>query len=276
MKKLLWKITPKKHLSRLVGKFARHSWSRGLIPLYIKAYRIDLEPIKKSVDQFENLLDFFIREYKPEARPLVADPQIIVSPVDGKISQAGSIEKDMLLQAKGVNYSLMELLANRMEHIERYIGGKFITIYLSPRDYHRIHMPITGAIEEFTYIPGELYPVNEWGVQFIPGLFARNERLITYIRTDNGGEVALIKVGATNVGSIRVEYDDQISTNKKGIGITHKCYSNPHKLHKGEELGRFEFGSTIILLFEPNQVDWVISPIPGTVVQMGQALARRK
>ncbi|SFJ00024.1 archaetidylserine decarboxylase [Thermoflavimicrobium dichotomicum] len=272
--RLFWRGLPKKLLSQLVGSLARKPFSRRLIPLYIKHFQIDMTPVKKPIDQFENLLDFFVREYHPEARPIDQDPHLVVSPVDGKISQIGTIEQGTLLQAKGITYSLHQLLGENESYTKKFTGGKFVTIYLSPKDYHRIHMPVEGKIKELTYIPGHLYPVNEWGVKLIPGLFAINERLISYIKTD-WGDIALIKVGATNVGSIKVTFDEQVVTNpRKKKTFEHKVYETPHSLLKGEELGRFEFGSTVILLFEPDSIEWEISPEPGTRVYMGQALAR--
>jgi phosphatidylserine decarboxylase len=209
----------------------------------------------------------------PEARPIEGDESVVVSPVDGTVSQGGKIEAGTLIQAKGVTYSLDQLLSYQRAFVEKFDGGEFVTIYLSPRDYHRIHMPINGQIEASTYIPGELYPVNKTGVKRIPELFAINERVITYIRT-SFGHMALIKVGATNVGSIKVVYDESIVTNPdKKLMRTHKEYQPPSSLAKGEEIGRFEFGSTVILLFEPGQIDWIIPLIPGTKVKMGQAIA---
>lgn len=270
---LLWSCIPKKGLSRLTGRFARHRFSKYLIPYYIKYYKIDLTPVKRSIDEFEHLLDFFTREYRAEARPIDPSPFTIISPVDGVISQMGEIHDRSLLQVKGSSYTLDELLCNNQKHIDKFVNGRFITIYLSPSDYHRIHMPITGQIEEVTHISGELYPVNKSGVQFVPRLFVRNERLISYIKTEFG-EICLIKVGATNVGSIKVNYDSELYTNRwYGKKVIHKQYQPPHQLEKGTELARFEFGSTIILLFQPNQIEWVVEEKPNTRVQMGQALA---
>ncbi|RAL25724.1 archaetidylserine decarboxylase [Thermoflavimicrobium daqui] len=269
-----WKGLPKRALSRLIGTFAQTRLSRRMIPFYIKHFQIDLSPVKKPVDQFENLLDFFIREYRPEARPIDLNADIVVSPVDGVVRQIGDIHQGLLLQAKGISYSLHRLLAENDQKTHKFTGGKFVTIYLSPRDYHRIHMPFEGVIKELAYIPGDLYPVNDLGTKLFPGLLALNERVISYIQTELG-EIALIKVGATNVGSIKVSFDEQIVTNPRSKkGLEHKVYEQAHQLAKGEEMGRFEFGSTVILLFEPNQIDWLIEAKEGTQVQMGQPLAR--
>lgn len=271
--KIFWRWIPKKFLSRMMGKIARHRLSKHLIPYYIKFFKIDLRPVKRSIDEFEHLLDFFTREYRTEARPIDNRPSTVISPVDGVISQIGKINNRSLLQVKGMMYTLDELLCGQEEQINKYVDGNFVTIYLSPKDYHRVHMPVSGKIGNITQVPGELYPVNKSGVQLIPRLFAQNERLISYIQTEFG-EICLIKVGATNVGSIKVVYDNEICTNRKNNKkVIHKQYQPAFQFKKGTELGRFEFGSTIILLFEPNQIKWLIEAKPDTRVQMGQALA---
>jgi phosphatidylserine decarboxylase len=270
---IFWRCLPKKTLSRLMGRFARHPVSRHLIPSYIRFFDIDLESVRKPVHEFQNLLDFFVRELAPEARPIAPGDRVIVSPVDGTISQGGEIKKGILIQAKGVFYSLDQLLSRHPSFVKKLEGGQYLTIYLSPRDYHRIHMPVQGTIRECSYIPGELYPVNEMGVKLIPNLFTINERVVSYIQTPFGW-MALVKVGATNVGSIKVEYDKNIATNlAQKTAAVHKCYESPHTLAKGAELGRFEFGSTVILLFEPGSIKWTISLEPGTKLKMGQAIA---
>lgn len=273
MKKLLWDILPKKSVSRISGKLARHSMSKKLIPFYIRLYNIDLTPVKKDVNEFNSLLDFFVRELDPAERPIHEDA--VVSPVDGTIVEIGTIDKGTLIQAKGIQYSLASLLGNDEKYIKAFNGGKFVTLYLSPRDYHRIHMPVEGEVSQLLYIPGQLYPVNKMGLENIPGLFARNERIISYVES-NVGHVAVIKVGATNVGSIKVNYDPLISSNKKRCKeLEQKAYNPGMPLAKGEELGRFEFGSTVILLFEPDRIEWTIDPKAGTYVQMGQSIAKR-
>ncbi len=271
--RFFWNVIPEKSISRLVGNFAKKPVSRHLIPYYAKKFQIDLSPVKKPIDQFSNLLDFFIRELKPEARPIHPDPHTLTSPVDGVITQMGKIQDGTLIQAKGINYNLEELLASDT-YSSTFTGGQFMTIYLSPRDYHRIHSPIAGEVTSLTYIPGKLYPVNLSGVRLFPRLFSQNERVISYIKSE-AGLVALVKVGATNVGSIKVTFDDSISTNNRKYQVLkEKDYEGSVTLKKGEELGRFEFGSTVILLFEPNQLEWIGDLTSGTSLQMGQPIAR--
>jgi phosphatidylserine decarboxylase len=270
--RFIWKITPKNGVSRFVGNLAKKRFSRHFIPFYIKKFQIDLNPVKKPVDQFESLLDFFVRELNEEARPIDTDPKKVTSPVDGVITQMGKIEKGTLIQAKGISYSLEDLLAGDSKSAH-FFNGQFATIYLSPRDYHRIHSPISGEIESLTYIPGNLYPVNESGVRLFPGLFTRNERVISYIDTEFG-QAALVKVGATNVGSIKVTYDEQIVTNAgKKQQNNKKIYSKTIRIKKGEELGRFEFGSTVILIFEKNMIGWLPDISKGISLKMGQPIA---
>lgn len=265
---------PKKSVSRWVGRLARSPRSRRLIPYFIRRFDVDLSQVEKPVSQYRSLLDFFVRGLKEGARPVDSAPDRLVSPVDGTISQLGEIEKGIILQAKGVTYTLNALLGGNDEKVSRFEGGRFLTVYLSPRDYHRIHTPIQGKVMGLTYIPGSLFPVNALGVRRVRGLFARNERLITYLDTPAGG-VALVKVGATNVGSIRVVYDPEVVTNRLGRKrIFNRSYPETEEMMKGEELGRFEFGSTVILLFEAGRVDWIGDLSPGKAVQMGQPIAR--
>ncbi|GGA38233.1 phosphatidylserine decarboxylase proenzyme [Kroppenstedtia guangzhouensis] len=264
---------PKKSVSRWMGRLARSPHSRRLIPYFIRRFDVDLSPVEKPVSQYQSLLDFFVRGLKEGARPIDPDPERIVSPVDGTVSQMGEIHEGTILQAKGVTYTLEALLGGKGEKIRKFEGGRFITLYLSPRDYHRIHTPIQGRVTGLTYIPGSLFPVNPLGVQWVRGLFARNERLITFLDSP-AGEVALVKVGATNVGSIRVVYDREIMTNCRGRKqIFSRNYPCMEVLEKGEELGRFEFGSTVILLFEANRIDWIGDLSPGTMIRMGQPIA---
>ncbi|SFS67028.1 archaetidylserine decarboxylase [Marininema halotolerans] len=268
------KALPKKTISRWTGKFARSSLSRHIIPYYIKRFNVDIAEAEHPVAAYPTLLDFFVRGLKEGARPINSDPQMITSPVDGTVSQSGPIKEGMLLQAKGVTYSLEALLGGDASLSARFLGGEFLTLYLSPRDYHRIHAPVSGQVTEFTYIPGSLFPVNELGVQRVHGLFARNERLITLLETPCG-EVAVIKVGATNVGSIRVTYEPEVYTNHpKKKKVERRTYKKPVWIDKGEELGRFEFGSTVILLFQADRVKWLKQLQPGDTIRMGEALAR--
>lgn len=267
-------ILPKKALSRLIGKLARRAWSRKLVPLYARLYRIDTEEAEKPIDAYGNLLAFFTRRLKCDARPMDGRPERLVSPVDGKVSACGPITGNCLLQAKGYVYTLEELLGDR-ERAVYFEGGSFVTLYLSPRDYHRIHVPISSYVEQLRYIPGYLYPVNDRAVRLIKRLFVRNERLITYLRTSYG-TLALVKVGATNVGSIRVGYDETVQTNVRRARPFSRNYVPPIPVEKGKELGYFEFGSTVILLFPPGAATLLPNVKPGQRVRVGEGVAQMK
>lgn len=262
------RLLPKNAISRLAGRFAESRLSKPVIPFYARHYRIDLEQAEKPIAEYRTLTEFFTRRLKRGARPVAAGDRILVSPVDGTASQFGLIRNGTLLQAKGVVYSLEQLLGSR-EKAALYEGGTFLTIYLSPRDYHRIHTCLAGKVKGYSYIPGSLYPVNPFGVRNVAGLFSKNERLTTYLATPYG-EYAIVKVGAAIVGSVRVVYDESLTTNIRGGRVTHRSIEGP-SLEKGAELGLFRFGSTVILLFEPGMVT-LDDLQEGQFVQMGQRI----
>jgi phosphatidylserine decarboxylase len=261
-------LLPKNALSRTAGRFAGSKLSRWLIPYYAKTFQIDVSQAEKPIEAYQNLTDFFIRRLKSGLRPIEDGDTVIVSPVDGVVSQFGKVENGTLLQAKGVSFSLLQLLGSQRKAND-YEGGTFVTLYLSPRDYHRIHAALSGQVVAYSYIPGSLFPVNPFGVRTVPGLLARNERLITYLSSSRG-EYAVVKVGATMVGSVQVVYDDQVTTNVRG-GIPAEMSVNGPVLEKGDELGWFRFGSTVILLFQSGMA--ILDDLQeGQFVQMGQRI----
>ncbi|MBC9783947.1 phosphatidylserine decarboxylase [Heliobacterium chlorum] len=264
-------MLPQRWLSRQSGRWAASKWSRRAIPWFIRRYNIAVEEAEKTWQEYGSLADFFCRRLKPGLRPICPEPNGIVSPVDAQVSQMGTASAGRLIQAKGINYSLEQLLGDRTK-AESFAGGEFVTLYLSPRDYHRIHAPLEGRVTGYAYWPGRLYPVNDLGVQGVPGLFARNERLITYLQTDVG-QVALVKVGAMMVGSVRVTYSNVVSNRRKPAQLV-SLQEGPD-LEKGEELGFFQFGSTVILLFEPGAVRWREDLTTGTRLKMGEMIAQK-
>jgi phosphatidylserine decarboxylase len=268
---LLMNMLPKNAISRIVGRFARSGFSRLFIPLYARKFGINLAEAEKEIDEYPSLVEFFVRRLKPGLRPIDAQEMSVVSPVDGKVSQVGPIEAGRLVQAKGVWYTVEELLGGDRERAKRYDGGTFLTVYLSPTDYHRIHTPLAGRVTEYLYVPGTLWPVNPFGVRAVQGLFAKNERLVTYFDTA-AGEVALVKVGATIVGSVKVVYDEAAGTNIRGGKLEANTLPNGPFYEKGAEIGRFEFGSTIILLFEPGRVELSDALKPDKVLRMGEKI----
>jgi phosphatidylserine decarboxylase len=266
---------PQNTMSRTMGKITASRLSRLAIHRYVKHYRIDLSAVEKPLKEYRSLKDFFTRRLKPEARPIAQGADVVVSPVDGTVSQMGKIAQGTLFQAKGKVYSVAELLGDDNEMAARFCGGQFITIYLSPRDYHRIHMPVDGRLERYTYLPGRLYPVNQLGVEHVERLFARNERLITYIDSQQFGHVALVKVGALFVGSVKVAYGTATTNVRNGRQISNAIAGKP-QYEKGRELGWFEFGSTVILLFEPGRIEWTEGIKEGRSLFMGQRLATKR
>lgn len=268
--KLVLATLPQNQISRMAGKFARSSFSKKLLKGYAKHFKIDVTEAEKNLEEYEHLTDFFTRKLKKGMRRVDSFPHSVVSPVDGTISEFGTIQNDTLIQAKGIDYKVTQLLGNS-KMAERFREGTFLTIYLSPSDYHRIHTPLAGKGISYTYIPGRLFPVNHIGVNHVKGLFARNERLITYLET-KAGFVALVKVGAFIVGSVKVNYHKEVTTNPAhGIPVSREI-TPPPSYEKGDEIGWFEFGSTVILLFEKGKVNLLPGLMPGQKVKMGESI----
>jgi phosphatidylserine decarboxylase len=271
----LFRWFPKRGFSRCMGWLADRAWPRpvmaAVIGLYRRVYRIDMADFATPPGGFRTFTAFFTRGLRPGARPVTTDAAAIVSPVDGAVVEAGAIREGRLLQAKGHAFSLEALLGGDANW-RAYEGGSFITLYLSPRDYHRIHTPCAGSVTRFRHVPGDLWTVGPAGVNGVPGLFARNERLISFLDTALG-EVAVVKVGATVVGRVKVVYHD-ITTNRPGQGVTAETIAPPHALAAGAELGRFELGSTVILLLPPGTA--ALEPFAsGDTVRMGQTIGHR-
>lgn len=271
----LMRLLPKSALSTLVGKATRAPAPRALhrmaIRAFAKSYKVNAEEAERPLDHYETFAAFFTRKLKPGLRPVDVDARAIVSPVDGAVSQIGYAEGGMIVQAKGVTYPIAKLLGDETA-AKLYDGGAFATLYLSPRDYHRIHFPIAGEIDGYSYIPGEFWPVNPASVKGMPNLFALNERLTTYLNTPTAGRVAVVAVGATNVARIRASYDDLGVTHQGAAAKVHRYAAPLKKVQKGDELGVFEMGSTVILLFETAKIRWSSHLRPEAVVKMGQRI----
>lgn len=228
-----------------------------------------------AADSFPSFNAFFTRALEADARPLADVDKFIVSPADGAISQLGSIESGRIFQAKGQEFTVHELLADDAEIAEKFHDGMFITVYLSPRDYHRVHMPVSGTLKSTTYVPGDLFSVNQTTVSQVPRLFARNERLVCMFDSELG-RVANVMVGAMIVAGIETVWAGPVKPH--GNKIQTDRFANakkPQLLDAGAEMGRFMLGSTVILLFESGQVEWLPGLQAGSAVRMGQALARR-
>ncbi|WP_445428585.1 archaetidylserine decarboxylase [Alishewanella sp. HL-SH05] len=272
-------MLPKHLISRLVGKLAAARLgfiSHALIKLFIKAYNINMQEAKfERASDYASFNEFFTRPLKDGIRPLDSDPAIITHPVDGAISQLGEIVSGQLVQAKNHNYSLQSLLGGKEQTAAPFLGGEFATIYLAPKDYHRIHMPVTGVLREMIYVPGELFSVNPLTAENVPDLFARNERVVTIFDTEFG-PMALVLVGATIVASIETVWAGTV-TPPAGSSIFRWNYPasglNSVRLEKGAEMGRFKLGSTVILAFPAGKVAFLADQQPGTVTRMGTPFA---
>ncbi|TDQ58031.1 phosphatidylserine decarboxylase [Mesocricetibacter intestinalis] len=249
---------PQFYLTRLAGWFAERNWgvvSHFAIKLFARQYNVDMQEAEKSeFSAYANFNEFFIRKLKADARPIEQDPNRLCLPADGRISQLGRIEEELLLQAKGHSYSLSDLLAGDQELVETFKNGEFITTYLSPRDYHRVHMPCDGRLRKMIYVPGELFSVNPFLNEHIPNLLARNERVICVFDTAFGPMVQIL-VGATITASISTVWAGVINPPRSAEpkSWSYATESAP-QLAKGEEMGAFRLGSTVINLFPQGAV----------------------
>jgi phosphatidylserine decarboxylase len=269
-------LIPQHALSVLMHKLTRSelTWFKnGFIRFIIKKYKVNIEEAKTAeLTTYRSFNAFFTRQLREDIRP-IADGNVAVSPVDGAISQLGQIHKGQIIQAKGRQYSVLELLAGDQLLAQQFENGQFATIYLSPRDYHRIHMPLTGKLKSMSYIPGKLFSVNPRTARVVPKLFARNERVVTVFETDIGPMI-LVLVGAIFVGSMETVWQGQI-TPDYGKKIEHWHYQDEQAItiQKGDEMGRFNMGSTVVLLM-PQQSKLLLSELQaGSPVQMGQAIS---
>ncbi len=265
----LQRLLPQHGLSRLAGRFARSQtpWiRRTLIQTFYRAYNVDLsEAVRSSTDDYNSFNDFFTRELHADARPVPSDPLAVLCPADGSISQAGYLDDDKLLQAKGTSYSLRSLTGS---DLPRFHGGAFATVYLAPRDYHRVHIPITAGLVRTTAIPGELFSVNAKTEAAISDLFCRNERLVCHFESAHG-DMLVILVGALIVASIETVWSSPRSPYRSVIH--NDCGL---RFERGSEIGRFLLGSTVIVCFEPDRVELDATLQPGTKVRMGQSIGQ--
>ncbi|GAB6991522.1 archaetidylserine decarboxylase [Paenibacillus pini] len=252
--RLMTELSSHKWISAMMGRFSHSRISKRVIPTFIKSYQIPAHEAEKEIHEYRSLNEFFARRLKPGMRPIGQGDQVLTSPVDGKITAMGRINAGTLLNVKGQDYSLEELL-NYSPHLELYKHGYFFVLYLSPTDYHRIHSPVTGVKVESEHIKGRAYPVNEFGMTHMKTVLSRNERLITYI-AHNQGEVAVVKVGAMNVSSIH--YNDKTVT----------------QWRNGDDLAYFEFGSTVVLITEDDTFTLDSNIHMGDAVKMGQLLGQ--
>jgi phosphatidylserine decarboxylase len=241
---------------------------------FARRYDIDLAA-SPPLESYRTFGQFFARPLRPGLRPIAPGEDLVVSPVDARVSQAGLAGGGRLLQAKGIEYTLAALLGDG-ELARRLEGGAWATLYLSPQDYHRIHFPLAGGITGWRYVPGRLWPVNPASVAHVPGLFTVNERLVTLLDSPLG-LVAIVAVGATVVGRVRASYDAAVPlTDQPGARTMQRGdYAPPRPVEKGAELGAFEMGSTVILAFEPGRVRLSERLRPGARVRVGEPIGGR-
>jgi len=270
-------LLPHHLLSRLAGCIAecRLPWLKNAFTgWFAERYQVDMsEALVEDLTAYEHFNAFFTRALKEGARPLAEQANAVLCPADGAISQLGPIEHGRIFQAKGHDYSLTALLGGDAERAAPFMGGQFATVYLSPKDYHRVHMPLSGTLREMVYIPGRLFSVNQTTAENVPGLFARNERVACLFDTDRG-PMAVVLVGAMIVASIETVWAGLITPPKRELkSVSYDAASRvPITLEKGAEMGRFKLGSTAIVLFGPEQVQWTEELEAGSSVRMGQQI----
>lgn len=270
---LLTGLLPEKLCGRFIYRLARSKrrWLKNLlIRQFCRIYGIDLsEAATPSVEAFESFNAFFTRELRADARPIAASPDAVVSPADGRITEFGRIEGETLIQAKDKHYSLSDLLAEQPDLLEQFAGGCFLTIYLAPHNYHRVHAPIAGNTDRARYIPGRRFSVNARTTSRVESLYSRNERVAVWL-SSNVGYAVVVMVGALNVASLSTVLTGEIA------GGGERLWSAEARvpIGKGEELGRFNLGSTVVLLFPRDAVEWHESLESGQAIEMGQSIGR--
>jgi phosphatidylserine decarboxylase len=269
-------ILPRKRLSRALGRLAVLDPPRplmsGAIGLFCRVYGIDMSEVETPVGGFSSFDAFFTRPLKPGARPINKDCNTIVSPSDGTIQGVGYLRQESTLTVKGSTYRIEALLGDENQ-ARKFENGAYVLIYLSPRNYHRVHAPIDGPVESLRYIGGTLFPVNEIGLRHVPGLFARNERLAIYQQSPRFGNVATVMVGALGVGRITVSFDSSIVTNQSCAPGVRYYEKNTITLERGAELGIFHLGSTVLLPLHSSLTTTLLKRV-GDLVRVGEVVAR--
>ena len=253
------RVLPRQKITRVMGKLADHHWSppveRAVVGLYSRFYNVDFdECVQRS--GYASFDEFFTRTLRPGARPVDPAREAIVSPADGRIDSMGPVHPDASFFVKGRPYRVAELLGDE-EEARRYVGGAGCVIYLSPRDYHRVHFPTSGKVLSWSHIPGKLFPVGDRSVRREPGLFARNERFVTVI-DGPAGRCAIVMVAAVGVGHITASYDGEVATHAGGFAtgtVRRKSFASAPAVARGQELGIFNLGSTTVTIFEPGRVE---------------------
>lgn len=269
----LLRLAPKASFSSGVGWIARRRvpkvFRKTVYGGFARFAGADLTALDRPIESFERFDDFFTRPLAQGARPVDDRQGVVVSPVDGVVSEVGRAQAGRMIQAKGLDYSVEGLLGDAAR-ARSFLDGTYATLYLAPKDYHRIHAPVGGKVVAYRHLPGAFYPVNQLSVRTVPGLFSINERVISYLETDVG-LVAVVKVAATGVGNISLSYDPRVRSHSGPDGSA-RTYRPEIEVARGQELGMFHLGSTVILLFEPGRVELDLHP--GQVVRVGAAIGK--
>jgi phosphatidylserine decarboxylase len=277
----MWRIVPKRAVSGAIGWGASRGipgrLRRVMLSRFARAYGIDVAEAEKPLGDYAGFDEFFTRRLRAGARPIADEPAGIVSPADGTVVECGLATAGTLIQAKGSTFDLAELLGDA-EVAARLEGGAYLITYLSPKDYHRVHSPVGGQVVGWRHIPGTLFSVGAKSVASEPGLFVRNERLVTLIEMDGGGLCAVVMVAAIGVGHVTVSYDAEVATHRPRFlraAVRHRRYDDPKPIGRGEELGIFHLGSTTIVVFEPGRVE--LAPFAaGEAMKMGVGIGRSR
>ena len=278
---LALRLLPRNLISRIAGRLAAIRWPGPLRARFWSTFGrivgVNFDEIRDPLSSFPSLQDFFVRHLKEDARPIDDSPGALVSPCDGAWGQCGLIENDQLLQVKGRPYSLAELIGDTPggTQAQAFEGGTFATLYLSPKDYHRFHTTSRVKLRRLVYLPGDLWPVNRAGVELVDSLFAQNERICAFFDIDEpgfDGQICLVAVGATMVGKIRLSFDD-MESNLFGARREERSYDEPITFGRGEEWGRFHFGSTLVLVATPGALELDIEP-RGMALRLGRRIGR--
>ena len=269
-------LLPKQALTSLAGRFAAAkagAVTRAAIRWFVGHYGVNMrEAAEPDISKYETFNDFFTRALKPGIRPVSNGD--LICPVDGALSQIGDIEADQILQAKGHRYAVRALVGGDADLAAAFQDGSFATIYLSPRDYHRIHMPCDARLQRMIHVPGDLFSVNPATARSVPGLFARNERVVCVFDTESGPFV-MVLVGATIVGSMATTWHGVVNTERLGTMREWHYADQDIRLSKGDEMGRFQLGSTVIMLFRPNYIMFDRKWKPELKVRMGEFMGIR-
>jgi phosphatidylserine decarboxylase len=270
-------IVPHHLFSRLVGFLAETRFGpikNTFITQFAKHFQVNMREAKiEDLSAFDNFNDFFTRELKDNARPITEEKNAIANPADGAVSQLGPIKDGSIFQAKGQSFGVVDLLGGDSQRALPFMNGDFSTIYLSPKDYHRLHMPLKGTLREMIYVPGDLFSVNPTTAQNVPSLFSRNERVVAIFDTE-AGPMAMVLVGAMIVASIETVWSGLVTPPKRELKTFDYTAAarEPIVLEKGQEMGRFKLGSTVVLSFGTDVMNWADKYKEGTPTRMGETL----